>query len=162
MEWAVGSGYQSRVTRLICRRNLLLYSKAGQIKEVRRNPRLVTFSLDKVYDSLLMQESSKRAGAIGPMTQYGQALGMSQMLPATAADMARQLGVPYREDLLRGKSQEAANYQMKLGKAYFAQGLKKTGNMRDALHYYHGGPNRKIWGSKTRKYADQVLARAGK
>lgn len=96
------------------------------------------------------------------MTQYGQALGKTQMLPATAAEMARKIGVPFDEKLLRGTSPQAAAYQERLGRAYFEEALQKTGNIQDALHYYHGGPNRKLWGPKTRGYAKQVLARAGK
>jgi soluble lytic murein transglycosylase-like protein len=96
------------------------------------------------------------------MTQYGQALGKTQMLPATAKEMAQRLGLPFDERLLRGTDSKSAAYQERLGKAYFAQGLEETGNMRDALHYYHGGPNRKLWGPKTRRYANQILARAGK
>lgn len=87
---------------------------------------------------------------------------MTQMLPATAAEMARKIGVPFREDLLRGTSAEAAQYQRALGQAYFKQGLKETGNLTDALKYYHGGPNRKLWGPKTRGYAQSVLARMNK
>lgn len=120
------------------------------------------FPTDKVFQSLIAQESGGRAGAVGPMTQYGQALGKTQMLPATAAEMARKIGLPFNEALLRGKTPEAAAYQERLGRAYFEQGLKETGNIQDALRYYHGGPNRKLWGPKTRTYARQVLARAGR
>ncbi len=84
---------------------------------------------------------------------------MTQMLPATAQEMAGKLGVPWRPDLLRGTSPEAAQYQLKLGKAYFDEGLRTTGNVRDALRYYHGGPSRSMWGRKTNRYADEVLAR---
>jgi soluble lytic murein transglycosylase-like protein len=93
------------------------------------------------------------------MTEYGQALGKTQMLPETARDMARKVGLPFDERLLRGTSPQAAAYQERLGRAYFDQALAKTGNIRDALHYYHGGPNRKIWGPKTRRYADKILSR---
>lgn len=96
---------------------------------------------------------------VGPQTQWGRALGMTQMLPDTAREMANKLGVPYREDLLRGSTPQAAQYQRALGEAYFKEGLARTGNVRDALHYYHGGPNRKMWGPKTRSYADAVLGR---
>lgn len=120
------------------------------------------FPTDKVFQSLITQESGGRAGAVGPMTQYGQALGKTQMLPETAAEMARKIGLPFNEALLRGTSPQAAAYQERLGRAYFEQGLKETGNIQDALHYYHGGPNRKLWGPKTRTYARQVLARAGR
>lgn len=95
------------------------------------------------------------------MTAYGRPLGATQMLPETAQEMARKLGVAWRPELLRGKSPEAMAYQLRLGRAYFDQGLSETGNVRDALHYYHGGPDRKLWGPKTRRYADEVLARLG-
>lgn len=116
-------------------------------------------AFDGVFNALIQQESSGVAGAIGPETQYGRALGMTQMLPATAKEMARKLGVPYREDMLRGTSQQAAAYQRALGQAYFQQALSETDNLTDALHYYHGGPNRKLWGPKTRGYAKKILAR---
>lgn len=109
--------------------------------------------------ALIQQESGGRAGAIGPQTKYGRALGMTQMLPDTAREMAGKIGVPFRQDLLTGKSPEAAAYQRQLGQAYLEQGLRTTGNVRDALHYYHGGPSRSLWGPKTRAYADSVIAR---
>lgn len=109
--------------------------------------------------ALIAQESGGRAGVLGPMTRYGQAIGRTQMLPGTAREMAQKLGVPYDERLLRGTSPEAAAYQDRLGQAYLEQGLQETGNVRDALRYYHGGPNRELWGRKTNAYADQVIGR---
>lgn len=112
-----------------------------------------------MFSALVQQESGGRPGVLGPQTRYGRAEGMTQMLPGTAREMARTVGLPWRPELMRGKSAEAARYQEALGKAYFAQGLEKTGNTRDALRYYHGGPNRDNWGPKTNRYADQVLSR---
>lgn len=86
---------------------------------------------------------------------------MTQMLPDTAQEMATKLGLPWRPDLLTDTSELGAKYQRTLGEAYFREGLEKTGNLRDALHYYHGGPNRQMWGPKTRGYADAVLGRMG-
>jgi soluble lytic murein transglycosylase-like protein len=54
---------------------------------------------------------------------------------------------------------EGAAYQRALGEAYLAEGLDRTGNQRDALRYYHGGPNRRQWGPKTNAYADAILGR---
>lgn len=116
---------------------------------------------DKAFNALIQQESGGRAGAVGPNTKWGNALGMTQMLPDTAREMAGKLGLPYSEALLRGTSPQAAAYQKALGEAYFREALQKTGNLTDALHYYHGGPNRKMWGPKTRAYARQVKARMG-
>lgn len=96
---------------------------------------------------------------MGQPTKWGRALGIAQLLPDTAKGVAAQLGVPFRSDLLTAKSPEGARYQAALGEAYFNEGLTKTGNVRDALHYYHGGPNRQQWGPKTRAYANQVLGR---
>lgn len=119
-------------------------------------------SADALFSSLIEQESGGRAGVRGPQTQYGQALGRTQVLPDTAKGIARNLGIPYREDLLTGTTPEAAQYQDALGRAYLEEGFKATGNARDALHYYHGGPNRELWGPKTRQYADEVLARTSR
>lgn len=111
--------------------------------------------------ALIAQESGGRAGVLGPQTQWGRAIGRTQMLPDTAREMAGKLGLPYDEGLLRGTSPEAAAYQDRLGQAYLEEGLQRTGNVRDALMYYHGGPDRSLWGPKTQTYADEVLARMG-
>jgi len=114
-----------------------------------------------LLDALIQQESGGRPGVVGPRTKWGRPLGLTQMLPATAQEMARKLGVPWRPDLLTARDPAGAAYQRKLGEAYFNEGLQKTGNPRDALRYCHGGPNRQLWGPKTNAYADAVLARAG-
>lgn len=75
--------------------------------------------------------------------------------------MAAKLGLPWHPDLVNGTDEAARKYQLALGRAYFNEGLARTGNVRDALHYYHGGPNRHLWGPKTHRYADEVLARVG-
>ena len=89
------------------------------------------------------------------------ALGSTQMLPDTAKAMASKLGLPWRPDLLQSNNPVALQYQRTLGQAYLREGLATTGNMRDALRYYHGGPNRSMWGPKTNAYADAVLSRIG-
>lgn len=85
------------------------------------------------------------------------ALGSTQMLPGTAKEMATKLGLPFRPDLLRSNDSAALDYQHRLGEAYLQEGFEKTGNVRDALRYYHGGPNRRMWGRKTNAYADSIL-----
>lgn len=75
--------------------------------------------------------------------------------------MAAKLKLPWNPGLLVGKDDNAANYQKKLSEAYLREGLQKTGNIRDALRYYHGGPNRRLWGPKTNAYASSVLGRIG-
>jgi soluble lytic murein transglycosylase-like protein len=88
-------------------------------------------------------------------------MGSTQMLPGTAQEMARKMGLPWRPDLLQSNDPSALDYQHRLGAAYLQEGFQKTGNVRDALRYYHGGPDRSMWGPKTNAYADAILSRLG-
>jgi hypothetical protein len=116
-------------------------------------------SRDAAFQSLIQQESGGRPGVVGPETKFGRALGMTQLLPGTAKEMARKLGMPWRPELLTGKTPEAIQYQIALGRAYFNEGVDKHG-LKGGLMYYHGGPNQRMWGPKTRDYAAEVIARA--
>jgi hypothetical protein len=117
-------------------------------------------TVDRVFDALIMQESGGRAGISGLPTPYGIARGLTQVLDATGADMARKLGIPWRPELMRATSAEGADYQRRIGRAYFEEGLAKYGgDIRKALAYYHGGPDQRKWGPKTRAYVEDVLAR---
>jgi soluble lytic murein transglycosylase-like protein len=107
--------------------------------------------------ALIHQES----GGNGRAVSSAGALGSTQMLPATAQQMAAKVGVPYRPEMLRSNDPQALHYQQQLGRAYLTEGLQKTGNIRDALRYYHGGPNRRLWGPKTNAYASSILGRIG-
>lgn len=107
--------------------------------------------------ALIQQES----GGSGVAVSNKGALGSTQMLPKTAREMANKLGLPFRPDLLRSNRPEALQYQRALGEAYLKEGLEVTGNLRDALRYYHGGPDRRQWGPKTNAYANSVLAILG-
>jgi soluble lytic murein transglycosylase len=104
--------------------------------------------------ALIHQESRGNGTAVSS----AGALGSTQMLPATAREMAAKLGLPFRPDLLQSNDPQALQYQRRLGEAYLQEGLQKTGNLRDALHYYHGGPDRSQWGPKTRAYANAILS----
>lgn len=107
--------------------------------------------------ALIEQES----GGNGMAVSNKGAIGSTQMLPPTAKEMARKIGLPFRPDLLRSNKPEALQYQRALGEAYLQEGFEKTGNLRDALRYYHGGPDRSQWGPKTNAYAASILARLG-
>lgn len=121
----------------------------------------VPFQSGDILPHLIQQESGGRAGVSGPQTQYGQARGLTQVLPATAQGVAKKLGVPWRPDLMSGTTEAAANYQRAIGQGYLEEALDKTGNVRDGLRFYHGGPNRRLWGRKTNSYADSILRRMG-
>lgn len=110
----------------------------------------------RVMPALIKQESGGRAGVLGPPTKYGRAEGMTQMLPATAQATAQKAGLPWRPELMRGTSPEAAEYQRTLGQHYLQEGIDATGSVEDGIAYYHGGPNRKQWGPKTQAYVQKV------
>jgi len=111
--------------------------------------------------ALKQRESGGRLGVMGPQTQWGRAVGSTQMLPDTAKAVAAKVGLPWRPDLLSGTTPEAASYQDTLGHAYLTEGIAKTGSLEDGLRYYHGGPDRRQWGPKTEAYAKAVAANAG-
>lgn len=108
-------------------------------------------------NAVIHQESGGRGTAVSPQG----ALGSTQMLPDTAKAMAVKVGLPFRPDMLRSNDPTALRYQRALGAAYLQEGLERTGNPRDALRYYHGGPNRAQWGPKTDAYANAVLSHLG-
>lgn len=114
-----------------------------------------------VLPYLIQQESHGHAGVQGPVTKWGRAQGETQVLPGTGAAMAKKIGVAWRPDLMTGTSPEAATYQRAIGGAYLDEALDATGNVTDALKYYHGGPSRSMWGPKTNAYAANVLRRMG-
>jgi hypothetical protein len=120
---------------------------------------------DAVWASIHQQESGgqKEPGkAVGPNTPYGNALGSTQMLPATAEAMARKLGVPWNPALMRENTPQALAYQDKLGRAYFDEGVEKSGgDLAGGAAYYFGGPDMKLHGPKTAAYVQQVMSRAG-
>ncbi len=117
--------------------------------------------MTSILDALFQVESSGIPGRRGPKTPYGQPLGIGQTLPGTAREMAQKLGLPWRPDLLTSPTEEGAQYQKAVSQAYLNEGMERTGNQRDALRYYHGGPNRQLWGPKTNAYADKVMGLAG-
>lgn len=120
------------------------------------------FDPDAVWSAMKGVESSNTPGAIGPQTQYGRAQGIGQVLPKTAQAMAAKLGIPWQPQLMTGTTPEASDYQDKIGRAYFDEGMAaNNGDVNKALMYYHGGPDTLQWGPKTHAYAQKVLANVG-
>lgn len=92
------------------------------------------------------QESRYNPNARGPMTQWGQAHGLMQYLNSTA----KNLGInPYDPN----QAIEAAAMQIR-------ERLDKGYSMEDAVKEHFAGPNRKLWGAKTRRYGIEVLEKA--
>jgi soluble lytic murein transglycosylase len=85
--------------------------------------------------ALTRQESSFNAAAVSS----SNALGLMQLLPATARDVAGRLGVPFiQEKLTRDPA-----YNVQLGSQYMVEMLKRFGGSYEiALAAYNAGPNR--------------------
>jgi soluble lytic murein transglycosylase len=84
---------------------------------------------------LTRQESGFNAAAVSS----SGALGLMQLLPATAREVAGKLSVPFVEDKLTSDP----TYNVTLGSQYLAQMLKRFGGSYEiALAAYNAGPNR--------------------
>jgi len=85
--------------------------------------------------ALTRQESGFNAAAVSS----SGALGLMQLLPATAREVAGKLSVPFVQDKLTRDPQ----YNVTLGSQYLAQMLKRFGGSYEmALAAYNAGPNR--------------------
>ncbi len=95
---------------------------------------------------LTMRESGYRF-VQGPPTQWGRAQGPHQILCGTARELGeRDCGLLMRD----------ADRSADLAARYVMQGYRATGSWGGAAAFYHGGPNRRLWGHKTRAYAQAV------
>ncbi|SMF18429.1 soluble lytic murein transglycosylase [Tistlia consotensis] len=82
---------------------------------------------------LMRQESEFDVEATSP----SGALGLMQLMPSTAREVAGKLGVPYHVGLLTGDP----GYNMKLGRAYLSRLLARTGGyVPMAVASYNAGP----------------------
>lgn len=99
-----------------------------------------------VLAGLAQQESSYRADAVGVPTKWGRAKGMLQYIDPTADS----LGI---DPLDTQQAIRAAAKQMR-------ERLDKGDSMQEVVMAHHGGDNRRQWGPKTRRYGNEVLAKA--
>lgn len=87
-------------------------------------------------------------------------MGLGQIMPETARNLSRQLGLPYRPDLLAGTSADARAYQDRLTNAAAREAWNYGGgDARKAAAYYFAGPDRSGWGTKTRRYGNDIVRR---
>ncbi len=115
-------------------------------------------TFDTFKRAVIGQESGGRYGV--PNAQGSGAMGVGQVMPQTAQSLAKRLGLPFRPDLMRGTGPEAKAYQDRITEAALQEAWSAGGgDLRTAAMYYHGGSNRNIWGPKTQRYADNILAR---
>ncbi len=92
-------------------------------------------STGSIERAVSRQESSFNAAAVSP----SGALGLMQLLPGTARDVAGRVGVPFIQDKL---TRDPA-YNVTLGSQYLAEMLQRFGGSYElALAAYNAGPNR--------------------
>lgn len=94
-------------------------------------------------------ESRMRVGAVGPPTPWGRAYGPMQVLVSTARTV--EPGV---------SSAALRSYEVgpRVGVAYLARGFREQrGDMCRTAMRYHGGPNERMWGPRTRQYCRIVM-----
>ncbi|MGL4315344.1 MAG: transglycosylase SLT domain-containing protein [Pseudomonas sp.] len=97
-----------------------------------------TLSTDALPTLIIQAESSGQVDAIGPPDKDGvSALGLMQVRPGTAKEMAAELNIPYDEKRLTVDG----NYNVALGTAYLNKMLGRyNGNSALAVAAYNAGP----------------------
>lgn len=98
--------------------------------------------------AVIQTESSGNPNAVGPQTQYGQAQGLGQFIPATA----KSLGISNPFD-----PAQAVPGIAKL----LSENLDRYGDVQKAISAYHGGTDPANWGPKTQAYVQKVAANYG-
>ena len=98
--------------------------------------------------AVIQTESSGNPNAVGPQTQYGQAEGLGQFIPATA----KSLGISNPFD-----PAQAVPGIAKL----LSENLDRYGDVQKAISAYHGGTDPANWGPKTQAYVQKVAANYG-
>lgn len=140
-----GAGEQAQTAALPERRSAAMDS-AFSLNGLRNNWQRRVDGLENIWDkgsarfkalveSVIQQESGGRADAV---SKKG-ALGLMQLMPGTARDMAQELGVPFNLQRLT----RDANYNKHLGSAFLGKMLERyDGNQALALAAYNAGPSR--------------------
>lgn len=85
----------------------------------------------------------------GPPTRYGRAVGSMQILPSTG----RAMGCGNLRD---------TRQNVRCGVRYLRRSLDRHGDAGMAALEFHGGSNRRLWGPRTQRYRQMVLARMGR
>lgn len=86
----------------------------------------------------------------GPPTRYGRAQGTMQVLPSTG----RSMGCGNLRD---------TRQNVRCGVRYLRASLQRhNGDAGMAALEFHGGGNRRLWGPRTQRYRQMVLARMGR
>lgn len=120
---------QAKVTKLLG--TAVRQQLGSQIGETAYNAG--TVGINGLSNLVIQAESSGDPTAVSPKG----AKGLMQLMPETAEEMAKELGIPYSEERLTADP----NYNMSLGNAYLNKMLGKYGgNSTLAVAAYNAGP----------------------
>ena len=120
---------QARVTKLLG--TSVRQQLGSQIGEAAYNAG--TVGINGLSNLVIQAESTGDPTAVSPKG----AKGLMQLMPETAAEMAKELGIPYSEERLTADP----NYNMALGNAYLNKMLGRYGgNSTLAVAAYNAGP----------------------
>lgn len=120
---------QAQVTKLLG--NSVRQQLGSQIGEAAYNAG--TVGINGLSNLVIQAESSGDPTAVSPKG----AKGLMQLMPGTAEEMAKELGIPYSEERLTADP----NYNMALGNAYLNKMLGRYGgNSTLAVAAYNAGP----------------------
>lgn len=125
------------------------------------NPDYVAPSMDveQLAPFISAQESGGDWTAINSETG---ALGQRQVMPETGKALAARVGVAWRPDLMRSNSELGQKYQKLIGDAALQDSIEFGGGDPELVFaHYYGGPDKRQWGPKTRKYVEDMLERTG-
>lgn len=95
---------------------------------------------DRIFSSIIQAESAGRQfDAKGmPLTSQAGAVGVAQVMPATAPEAAKLAGLPWDQE----RFHHDADYNRALGQAYFTKQLNDFGSPLLAVAAYNAGPGK--------------------
>ena len=114
---------------------------------------------DKFRQAIVERESR---GDYGARNKQSGAMGKYQVMPATAAALAKRMGMEYNPALMTSDTDAGKAYQDAIGNAAMKEAWNYGGgDAAKAAGYYQGGPNTKIHGAENRKYQTAIAGRMG-
>jgi soluble lytic murein transglycosylase len=100
-------------------------------------PTLHRNELSRTWDAMIVAESGGRQFAASgqPLTSPKGAIGIAQVMPATAREVAKKHGIPWDEDRYRTDPE----YNKALGRAHFGDLVQEFGDVELAMAAYNAG-----------------------
>lgn len=112
--------------------------------------------------ALLPHFKQQESGGDYTAVSHAGALGAYQIMPATARELAKRVGVAWRPDMMHKDDPVSRKYQDALGHAAVQDAVEAGGgDLPTTFAYYHGGSDRSKWGPKTQQYVHDMTARVG-